>query len=64
MKAMAAILAILGVGAVLIAYVMIEKCINLRRCPECRFRVSIDGLDEGCPRCGALIPQLSETELS
>lgn len=60
---MAVILAILGVGAVLIAYVIIEKRMNLRPCPECGFRVSIDGLDEDCPRCGTLIPQVSEIEL-
>jgi hypothetical protein len=56
-KNMAVILAILGVSAVLITYVMIEQRINLRPCPECGFRVSIDGLDEECPRCGAVIPQ-------
>jgi len=60
---MAVILAILGAGAVLIAYVMIEKRVNLRPCPECGFRVSIDGLDEDCPRCGMLIPQPGETEV-
>ena len=60
---MAVILAILGVGAVLIAYVMIEKRINLRPCPECGFRVSIDGLDEDCPRCGRLIRRVSEIEV-
>lgn len=53
---MAVILSILGVSTVLIAYVLIEKRINLRPCHECGFRVSIDGLDEDCPRCGALIP--------
>ena len=56
---MAVILAILGVTAVLIGYVMIENRINLRPCPECGFRVSKDGIDEDCPRCGALIPQVS-----
>lgn len=58
---MAVILAIVGVSAGLIGYVMIEKFINLRPCPECQFRVSIDGLDEDCPRCGALIPQVTAT---
>ena len=59
---MAAILAILIVSAVLIAYVAIEMRINLRPCPECGFRVSIDGLDEDCPRCGSLIRQVVKTE--
>jgi anaerobic ribonucleoside-triphosphate reductase len=59
-RTMAVILAILGVSAVLIAYVMIEQRISLRSCPECGFRVSIDGLDEDCPRCGAIIPQKIE----
>jgi hypothetical protein len=60
---MAVILAIVGVSAVLIAYVVIEKCISLRPCLECGFRVSIDGLDEACPRCGATIPQTIEIEV-
>jgi len=60
---MAVILAILGVSAVLIAYVIIEKRINLRPCPECGFRVSIDGLDEHCPKCGTLIPHAGEIEV-
>jgi hypothetical protein len=57
---MAVILAILGVTAVLIGYVVIEKRINLRPCPECGFRVSIDGLNEDCPRCGAMVPQVND----
>lgn len=61
---MAVILSILGVSTVLIAYVLIEKRINLRPCPECGCRVSIDGLDEDCPRCGAVIPQVGETEVT
>ena len=60
---MVIILAILVVGAALIAYAMIEKRINLRPCPECGFKVSIDGLDEDCPRCGSLIPQVVKTEV-
>ena len=59
---MAIILAIIAVGSVLVAYVMIEKRINLHPCPECGFRGSIDALDEACPRCGSLIPQSGETE--
>jgi rubrerythrin len=61
---MAIILAVLVVGAVLIAYVIIEKRINLLPCPECGFRVSIDGLDEDCPRCGSVVPQVSKTEVT
>jgi uncharacterized paraquat-inducible protein A len=60
---MAVILAILGVSAVLIAYVVIEKRISLRSCLECGFRVSIDGLAEACPRCGAIIPQTIDIEV-
>jgi hypothetical protein len=59
---MAAILAILTVSLVLIAYVFVEMRINLRRCPECDFKISIDGLDEDCPRCGSMIPQSVSTE--
>jgi len=59
---MAIILAVLVVSAVLIAYVVIEKRINLRPCPECGFRVSIDGLDEDCPKCGSLIPQVAKSQ--
>jgi predicted RNA-binding Zn-ribbon protein involved in translation (DUF1610 family) len=59
---MVLILAILGVSAVLIGYVLIERRISLRRCPECGFRVSIDGLDEDCPQCGTLIPRLTEID--
>jgi hypothetical protein len=57
---MAVILAILGVSAVLIGYVMIDRRISMRACPECEFRVSIDGLDEICPQCGTLIPRVIE----
>jgi hypothetical protein len=59
---MAVVLAILGVSAVLIGYVIIDRRINLRGCPECGFRVSIDGLDEDCPHCGTLIPRVTEME--
>jgi rubrerythrin len=50
-------LAFVIVAAVMVAYAIVEKRINQRGCPECGFRVSKDGLDEACPRCGALIPQ-------
>ena len=59
---MAVILAILGVSAVLIGYVMIDRRISLRACRECGFRVSIDGLDEECPRCGTLITRVTTVE--
>ena len=59
---MAILLTILIVAAVLFAYVMVEKRINLRCCPECSFRVSIDGLNEDCPKCGSLIPQVANGE--
>ena len=54
------LLAIVIGGVVLLTYVMIEKRINQRACPECGFRVSIDGLDEICPRCGSLIPEYKQ----
>jgi hypothetical protein len=44
------------IWAVLAAYFILEMRINRRPCGECGFRVSIDGLAEDCPRCGALIP--------
>ena len=49
------LLGILLAGAVLIAYVMIEKRINLRPCPICGLRISRDAVNEPCPRCDALI---------
>ncbi len=55
------ILAIVIVGAVLTTYAMVEQRINQRPCPECGYRVSIDGLDEDCPRCGAMIPRHEES---
>jgi rubrerythrin len=55
------ILAALIVGILLVAYVMLEKRINQRACAGCGFRVSIDGLDEDCPRCGSLIPKHLES---
>jgi hypothetical protein len=46
------VLAFVILAAVLAAYAIFEKRINQRGCPECGFRVSIDGLDEDCPRWG------------
>jgi rubrerythrin len=54
---MGIILAIVLGGAVLVAYVMVEKRFNQRACSECGYRVSTDALDEDCPRCGSLIAQ-------
>jgi rubrerythrin len=51
------IFAILVVGAALTTYAVVERRINQRRCPECGFGVSKDGLDEDCPRCDAIIPR-------
>jgi len=42
-------------GALLVAYFLIEKRINQRRCLECGYGVSIDALPEQCPRCGSRI---------
>jgi rubrerythrin len=38
--------------SILMAYIMIEKRINQRRCSECGNRVSKDDPGESCPRCG------------
>lgn len=57
------LLAIVIGGGVLITYVMIEKRTNQRSCPQCGFRVSLDGPDESCPRCGSLIPNTSKAEV-
>jgi hypothetical protein len=47
------ILTVLGGGAALLTYALIERRINQRACPHCSFRVSVDALAEQCPRCGA-----------
>jgi rubrerythrin len=49
------IIAILIGGAVLIAYLMIEKRINQRACPVCGFTMSVDSPDEHCPGCDEII---------
>lgn len=61
---MSVLLAILCVSAVLICYVIIEKRISLRPCGNCGFRVSIDGGDEECPRCGSVIPKATGMDRS
>src|SRR5262249_32534143 len=45
------LVAIVGGGSILFAYALIERHINQRACPYCRFRVSADALEEQCPRC-------------
>lgn len=47
-------------AAVLIAYSMIEKRINQRPCPECGYRVSVDAVNEQCPRCMAIINEVAD----
>ena len=42
-------------GALLIAYCLIEKRINQKPCLACGFRVSVDVIDDQCPRCGSAI---------
>ncbi len=44
----------LGIAA-LVVYVVIEKRINQRKCPECGFGRARDFPVEQCPRCGALV---------
>lgn len=51
------LLAMLLVAAVLVGYVLIEKRINHRACPECGFKVSIDSPDGDCPRCQPVLDQ-------
>jgi len=60
---MGIIAAIIIVAALLTAYSMIELRINRKACPECGFRVSIDGPDQDCPRCGAMIPSRARDSL-
>jgi rRNA maturation endonuclease Nob1 len=53
---MGIILSALIIAFALLAYVKIEQRVNQRRCPECRYRVSMDEPSDECPRCGSLIP--------
>jgi Zn finger protein HypA/HybF involved in hydrogenase expression len=50
---MAMLLSALIAASALIAYIMVEKRINRRACPECGFTVSVDAIEEQCPNCGA-----------
>ena len=54
---MALFLLIVFGSAVLMAYLIVEKRINQRACPECGFKVSIDAQDGDCPRCKPLLDQ-------
>lgn len=40
--------------SLLMAYIMIEKRVNQRKCSECGNRVSKYDPGETCPRCGEL----------
>jgi hypothetical protein len=51
------LLAMILVAAVLVGYILIEKRINLRECPECGFKVSIDSPAGDCPRCRPVLDQ-------
>ena len=54
---MAVFFSILLGAAVLIVYSLIEKRINQRPCPDCGYAVSVDSINEQCPRCAALIDE-------
>ena len=41
--------------SMLAAYILLEKRINQRRCPECGIGASDRNPDETCRRCGALL---------
>jgi rubrerythrin len=47
-------------GALLLAYVLIEKRINQRRCLVCGYSASVDALPEHCPKCGSTISEREE----
>ena len=49
------ILGILIGGGGLLTYSIIEKRINQRICTECGFKMSVDSVDDECPRCGSAI---------
>ena len=42
-------------GAVLLVYSLVERKVNQRPCPGCKFRVSKDAIDERCPKCGSFL---------
>jgi len=45
---------------VLMAYSMIEKRMNQRPCPDCGYGVSVDAINEQCPRCGSLVNEVAD----
>jgi predicted RNA-binding Zn-ribbon protein involved in translation (DUF1610 family) len=57
---MGILLAALTITIAITAYVKLQRRLNQRPCPECGFRVAIDGPAEDCPRCGSLIPLRDE----
>jgi rubrerythrin len=44
----------------LMAYSIIEKRINQRPCLECGYGVSVDAINEQCPRCGSLVNEVAD----
>jgi len=57
---MVILLAILLGAAALVAYSMIEKRINQRVCPECGYTISLDAVEEQCPRCDSILSEETE----
>ena len=54
------LLGILLGTAVLIAYSKFEKRINQLACPECGYNISIDAIEEQCPRCDSILSEETE----
>lgn len=52
------LLSILIGAAVLVAYLVVEKRINQRACLECGFTLSVDAIEEHCPRCDAPLGEI------
>jgi predicted RNA-binding Zn-ribbon protein involved in translation (DUF1610 family) len=57
---MGVLIAALIITAAIVAYVKLERRLNQRPCPDCGFRVAMDGPPEDCPKCGSLIPVRDE----
>jgi len=53
---MGVLIAAVIITAGIVAYVKFERRTNQRPCPDCGFRVAMDGPVEDCPKCGSLIP--------